>query len=103
MPSNIVLTRAGARRWLSFLVIIWGIIAALFATLKVCNLLLRLLESITEVSYWLIHESPYAFAPHTSKAALLILRDYDSHIGLALQDVKQFYVMRFLLGAAEVG
>ena len=35
MPSNLALHRVGARRWLSFLVIVWGIIATLFATLKV--------------------------------------------------------------------
>ncbi|KAK9903306.1 hypothetical protein WJX75_002492 [Coccomyxa subellipsoidea] len=34
IPSNLVLMRIGARKWLAFLVIIWGIVAALFATLK---------------------------------------------------------------------
>ncbi|EIE23112.1 MFS general substrate transporter, partial [Coccomyxa subellipsoidea C-169] len=34
IPSNLALMRFGARKWLAFLVIIWGIVAALFATLK---------------------------------------------------------------------
>jgi hypothetical protein len=36
------------------------------------------------------------------KAAVLISWDHESHGVLAMQDVKQFYIMRFLLGAAEV-
>ncbi|BDA50069.1 Putative tartrate transporter [Coccomyxa sp. Obi] len=52
IPSNLALMRFGARKWLGFLVVIWGIVAALFTTLK---------------------------------------------------SVPQFYVLRFLLGAAESG
>ena len=35
IPSNLALMRVGARKWLGFLVVIWGLVAALFATLKV--------------------------------------------------------------------
>ena len=35
VPSNLALHRVGARRWLSFIVIAWGIVATLFATMKV--------------------------------------------------------------------
>ena len=34
VPSNLILARVGARRWLSVLVGAWGIVATSFATLR---------------------------------------------------------------------
>ena len=64
VPSNLALHRVGARRWLSFLVIAWGIIASLFATLKVlpsytfcsplgCLHLLRPDADIPNCAHWM--------------------------------------------------
>lgn len=40
VPSNIMLVHLGARAWLGFLVILWGLVAAAFATLQAkCSLL----------------------------------------------------------------
>ena len=45
VPSNLALHRVGARRWLSFIVIAWGVIATLFATMKVTFLSLLSLQA----------------------------------------------------------
>jgi ACS family tartrate transporter-like MFS transporter len=67
VPSNLILERVGARRWIARIMISWGVIAASFA-----------------------------FVPSISA----IFQGF----GFSFFDnVRTFYLMRFILGAAEAG
>ncbi|KAK9829015.1 hypothetical protein WJX72_003413 [[Myrmecia] bisecta] len=58
VPSNLVLVRIGARRWLAAIILAWGLVAALFAVLRtpwqfyVLRFLLGIAESGTFPGMW---------------------------------------------------
>jgi len=74
VPSNLALERFGASRWIARIMVTWGIISALMATVsgEVSFYVLRFLLGVAEAGFFLI--SPTGIRPNIAQASWRPLR-----------------------------